>query len=102
MTVNFQTSAVILVCLVNLIFLALPQVLVLERAEGFLQFRSSVSPDEEEESQACGDKQISQAKCLLQWKPSYLSRTAVPVSLGMGRKSQAHGVKGVHRLSCLL
>lgn len=73
MTVNFQTSAVILVCLVNLIFLALPQVLVLERAEGFLQFRSSVSPDEEEESQACGDKQISQAKCLLQWKPSYLS-----------------------------
>lgn len=40
-TVNFQTSAVILVCLVNLIFLALPQVLVLERAEGFLQFRSS-------------------------------------------------------------
>lgn len=63
---------VTLVFLVDLILLGPAQDAMPERADGVSSVQSSVSLGTgAQESQDCGDKWISQAKCLLQWNPSY-------------------------------
>lgn len=73
MTARFHSLwYMILVLLVDLILLGPPQDVVPERADGVFSIQSSVCLGTEvQESQACGDKLLPVAKCLLQWNPSF-------------------------------